>query len=90
MDTVKLEKQIRIIPLLACIAILVLRQVIEDTESMMMLWITIGLALVATLGLLGRIYLEKRNGTYVARRYYLLWFFLIFGAGMFVYNLIIL
>lgn len=88
MDTVKLEKQIRIIPLLAFIAILVIHQLVEDPKSMAIMWVTLGLSFVASLALGFRIHLEKKNGTYVARRYYMLWFFLTVGAGMFLYNLL--
>ena len=87
MDTVKLEKQIRIVPLLACIAILLARQTVEDPNSLTMVWVSCGLAMIAILAFAMRIYLEKKNGTYVARRYYVLWFILLFGAATFLYQL---
>lgn len=88
MDLIKLEKQVKLIPLFCCIGILVLRNSIKDKNGdLMTAWVSI-LISIAVLSLLFRIYLEKKNGTFVLKNYYLLLFFILLSATMFVYNLL--
>ena len=86
MQTTKLEKQIRLIPLFCCIGILALRGLIRDeTSDLMTIWVFI-LASIAVLSFLFRIYLEKKNGTFVLKKYYVLLFFILITTAMLIYN----
>lgn len=86
MDTIKLEKQIKSIPLFCCIGILALRGLIRDKSSdSMVIWVSI-FASIAVLSFLGRIYLEKKNDTFVLKKYYMLFLVIAIMAVMFIYN----
>jgi hypothetical protein len=88
MDTVRLEKQVRMIPLFCCLGYLALRGIIRDKSSdLIVIWGLI-LASIAILSFLFRIYLEKRNGTFVLKRYYLMLGFILFSVAIFIYNLV--
>lgn len=87
MNTVKLERQIRLIPLIFIIIMLFLKS--EAIESSNPLW----LYAAVLFGVLGfsffifRIYLEKKNGKFVAKRYYLISFLMALAAVFFLYSL---
>lgn len=88
MDLIKLEKQVKLIPLFCCIGILALRGSIRDKSGdLMTIWVSILISIIV-LSLLFRIHLEKKNGTFVLKNYYLLLLFLVLSVAMFVYNLV--
>ena len=88
MEATKLEKQIKLVPLFCCIGILALRGLVRDKSSdSMTIWVLV-LASIAVLSFMFRIYLEKKNGTFVLKRYYLLFIVLILTTAMFIYNLV--
>lgn len=87
MDSVKLEKQLRMVPLVCLVLMLLLRnKAINDTNPVWMyLLIAFGVLGVATF--IYRIILERKNGTFVARRYYLVLFFVIISTVMFLFQM---
>jgi len=88
MDATKIEKQIKLIPLFCCVGVLALRGLVGDKSSgSMTIWVLV-LASIAVLSFMFRIYLEKKNGTLVLKRYYLLFVVLILTTAMFIYNLL--
>ena len=88
MNTIKLEKQMRIVPLICIAFMLLLRdKAVNDVSNPIWLYIVIGLGILGVGSFFFRMYLEKKNGTFVAKRYYLVYFFIIISAVMFVYQL---
>ena len=88
MNTIKLEKQMRIVPLICIVLMLLLRdKAVNDVSNPIWLYIVIGLGILGVGSFFFRMYLEKKNGTFVAKRYYLVYFFIIISAVMFVYQL---
>ena len=87
MNTVKLEQQMRIVPLICVVAMLLLRQFTKDSENPIWMIISIVLGLLALASFLFKIYLKKKNGHFIAKRYYVFYFFIIISLGMLVYNL---
>lgn len=60
---------------------------VNDVSNPIWLYIVIGLGILGVGSFFFRMYLEKKNGTFVAKRYYLVYFFIIISAVMFVYQL---
>ncbi|WP_432672805.1 hypothetical protein [Flavobacterium sp. SM2513] len=89
MDTVKLEKQMRIVPLICVVAMLLLRQFTEGDANPIWTIISIVLGLLALASFFFKMYLEKKNGTFIAKRYYVFYFFIIISMAMLVYNLLL-
>lgn len=87
MNTQKLEKQIRIVPLICFTIILIMRQLTKTSENPVWVIITIILASIALLSFFFKIYLEKQNGTFVAKRYYIFYLFILISLTMFVVQL---
>ena len=87
MNTVKLEQQMRIVPLICVVAMLLLRQFTKDSENPIWMIISIVLGLLALASFFFKMYLEKKNGHFIAKRYYVFYFFIIISLGMLVYNL---
>lgn len=87
MNTVKLEKQMRIVPLICVVAMLLLRQFTKDSENPIWMIISIVLGVCALASFFFKMYLEKQNGHFVARRYFVFYFFIIISLVMLVYNL---
>lgn len=87
MNTQKLEKQIRLVPLICCGLILFIRQFTFSSENPIWLIISIILGFVALISFLFKIYLEKQNGTFVAKRYYIFYLFILISLTMFVVQL---
>lgn len=88
MNTVKLEKQLRIFPLLCVVFMLLLRKKAVTQTNPIWLYIVVGLGILGVGSFFFRMYLEKKNKTFVAKRNYLIYFFIIILAIMFVYQLI--
>ncbi|WP_396179096.1 hypothetical protein [Flavobacterium sp.] len=88
MDTVKLEKQLRLVPLVCFVLILFLRKMFESTGSLLLTIGTIILGFIAVGSFLFRIYLEKQNGTFVAKKYYIFYFIIIIWMVMYFYEMI--
>ena len=86
MNTVKLEKQMRIVPLICVVMMLLFRQFTKGDENPVWTIVTIVLGVLALTSFFFKMYLEKRNGHFVAKRYYLFYFFIIISLVMFVYN----
>ena len=87
MDSKKLETQIRIVPLVCVILMLVLRDKAVNSPNPIWMYVVIALGLTAFSSFIYRIYLEKKNGTFVAKRYYLVFSLLIISTLVFVYSL---
>lgn len=87
MNTQKLEKQIRIIPLICCVLILLLRQITKSDENSVWVIISIILGSIALISFFFKIYLEKQNGTFVAKRYYIFYLFILISLTMFLTQL---
>lgn len=88
MDTVKLEKQLRLVTLVCFVLILFLRKMFESTGSLLLTIGTIILGCIAVGSFLFRIYLEKQNGTFVAKKYYIFYFIVIIWVVMYLYEMI--
>jgi hypothetical protein len=88
MNTVKLEKQLRLVPLVCFVLILFLRKMFESTGSLLLTIGTIILGFIAVGSFLFRIYLEKQNGTFVAKKYYIFYFIIIIWMVMYFYEMI--
>ena len=86
MNTVKLEKQMRIVPLICVVMMLLFRQFAKGDENPVWTIVTIVLGILALISFFFKMYLEKKNGHFVAKRYYLFYFFIIISLVMFVYN----
>jgi Na+/alanine symporter len=87
MDSKKLETKIRIIPLVCVVSILVLRDKTVNSPNPVWMYVVIALGLIAFSSFIYRIYLEKKNGTFVAKRYYLVFSLFIISTLVFVYSL---
>lgn len=87
MDLVKLEKQLRIIPLICVVLMLLLREKATTDTNFVWLYIVIGLGILGVSSFFFRMYLAKKDGTSIAKRYYLVYFFIIISAVMFVTQL---
>ena len=88
MNTIKLEKQMRIVPLICVVMMLLFRQFAKGDENPVWTIVTIVLGILALTSFFFRMYLEKKNGHFVAKRYYLFNFFIIISAVMVVYQLV--
>jgi hypothetical protein len=87
MDTVKLEKQMRIVPLICVVAMLLLRQFAKGDESTIWMILSVVLGVLALASFFFKMYLEKINGHFIAKRYYVFYFFIVISLTMLVYNL---
>ena len=87
MDTLKLEKQMRLVPLICVVAMLLLRQFIEGEENPILMILSIVLGILALVSFFFKMYLEKVNGHFIAKRYYVFYFFIVISLTMLVYNL---
>lgn len=87
MDTVQLEKQMRIVPLICVVAMLILRQFTDNSNP---IWMTVSiiLGLLALASFFFKMYLEKKNGHFIAKRYYVFYFFIVISLAMLVFNLL--
>ncbi len=87
MDTIKLEKQMRIVPLICVVAMLMLRQFTDNSNP---IWMSVSIILgVLALGsFFFKMYLEKRNGHFIAKRYYVFYFFIVISLAMLIFNLV--
>lgn len=86
MNTQNLEKQTRLVPLFCFMLILLGRNFFETTEP---IFLTVGALVLSTIAvgsILFRIYLEKQNGTFVAKKYYIFYFFMALSTFVFLYN----
>ncbi len=87
MDTLKLEQQMRLVPLICVVAMLLLRQFIKGDENPIWMIVSIILGVLALASFFFKMYLEKKNGHFIAKRYYVFYFFIIISLAMLVYNL---
>ena len=87
MNTLKLEKQLRIVPIICFLLILLFRKFFENSETLLTIGtIVLGIIAVGSFGF--RIYLEKKNGTFVAKRYYIFYFIIVIWIVMYFYEMI--
>ena len=87
MDSVKLEKQMRIVPLICFLLILFLRQLDDTADNTIKMIVSIGLGILAIVAFIFKMYLEKKNGHFVAKRYYIFYFFILISLAMFLYQM---
>ncbi len=86
MDTTRLEKQMRNITLICAGGLLIIRLFFKETDNPIVTYLIIALLLTIIVTFIYRLYLEKKNGTFVAKRYYLVFFFLIVSTLIFLYS----
>ena len=87
MDTIKLEKKMRIVPLICVVAMLILRQFTDNSNP---IWMTVSIILgvLALASFFFKMYLEKRNGHFIGKRYYVFYFFIVISLAMLIFNLV--
>jgi hypothetical protein len=83
MDTIKREKQLRLVPFGCLLVLLFFRQFLIDEENLI---VPIILIIAAIASMLYVIYLEKQGGRFNAKKYYLFLFFICFSFAIFLYN----
>jgi heme/copper-type cytochrome/quinol oxidase subunit 4 len=88
MDTIKLEKRLRLVPLACVLLIIVLRRFIGEEYTVALLVITIFLASIATGSFFYTMHLEKKSGRYKPKKYTLFYFFIIITVAVFAYSYI--
>lgn len=87
MDSVKLEKQLRMVPLVCLVLMLLLRNKAINETNPVWMYLLIAFGVLGVAIFIYRIILERKNGTFVARRYYLVLFFVIISTVMFLFQM---
>ena len=86
MDPVKLEKRLRLVPFACVLLIIVLRKFLGDENSFFVLIATIFLALISIVSFFYIMHLEKKDGRFNPRKYYVFYFFIIISVLIFAYK----
>jgi len=83
MDTIKLEKRLRLVPLACVLLIIVLQKLVADEDYFLELMVTIALLVVSLSSAIYITYLEKKDGRFNPKKYYLFIFFLLISVLIF-------
>lgn len=87
MDTIKLEKRLRLVPFFCILLIFALRKFIAEENTVSLLVGTIFLAIVSIGSFFYIMHLEKKSGRYNPRKYYVFYFFIIISSVTFIYSM---
>ena len=82
-NSLTLEKRLRLVPFICLLLIFVLKRFISDEDYFLELMITIALLLVSLGSFIFIIYLEKKDGRFNLKKYYLFIFFIIISVLIF-------
>lgn len=86
MDNVKLEKRLRLVPFVCFIFIFFARKFIGEEYSLLAVIGTIVLALISIASFVYIGYLEKKDGRFNPKKYYLFYFFIIISIVIFLFS----
>ena len=88
MDNLKLEKRLRLVPFVCVLLIIVLRNFIGDENAFLVLIATIFLALTSIASFFYIMILEKKDGRFNPKKYYIFYFFIVISLVIFAFNYI--
>ena len=86
MDNLKLEKRLRLVPFACVLLIIVLRKFIGEENSFLVLIATIFLALISIASFFYIMRLEKKDGRFNLKKYYVFYFFIIIAIVIFLFS----
>ena len=86
MDNVKLEKRLRLVPFVCFLLIFLGRKFIAEENSFLAMIFTIVLAVISIASFIYVMHLEKKDGRFNAKKYYLFYFFIIISFVVFLYS----
>lgn len=86
MDNVKLEKRLRLVPFVCFLFMFFGRKFIGEENSLLALIGTIILALISIASFVYIRYLEKKDGRFNPKKYYLFYFFIIIAIVIFLFS----
>jgi len=87
-NSLTLEKRLRLVPFICLLLIFVLKRFIPDEDYFLELMITIALLLVSLGSFIFIIYLEKKDGRFNLKKYYLFIFFILISAAIFAFSFV--
>lgn len=82
-NSLKLEKRLRLVPFICLLLIFVLKRFISDEDSFFELMVTLALLVVSLGSFVFIIYLEKKDGRFNPKKYYLFIFFIFISVLIF-------
>lgn len=86
MDNLQLEKRLRIVPFVCFLLISLGRSFIGEEYSLLAMIITIVLAVISIASFIYVMHLEKKDGRFNAKKYYLFYFFILITFVIFLYS----
>lgn len=87
MDSVKLANRLRLIPLVCLVLMLLIRNKAVNETNPIWMYVLIAFGFLGVAIFVYRMILEKKNETFVAKRYYLILFFVIISTVLFLYQM---
>lgn len=82
----KLERNLRLVPILCVLGIIIMRRSVSKEDVVMQLIGTIVFTIVAIISYSYVIYLEKKDGRFNPKKYYVLCFFIFISTCVFLFN----
>ena len=86
MDNLQLEKRLRLVPFVCFILIFFGRKFIGEEYSLLAVIGTIILALISIASFLYIMHLEKKDGRFNPKKYYLFYFFILIAIVIFLFS----